>query len=188
MTIIGIQSPLRGETTCGSLLHQLQQIWDEVGESAEERDKMLIQIDQECLDVYKRNVDQASKSRTQLLQFLAESKDEFSRLLSSLGQKTYIGIPEKSSGTIKEQLEAIAPALEQLCNQKEDRVKEFADVQSQIQTICGEIAGTLKVGDRVGMPVIDESDLSLKKLDEFQCQLQDLQKERVIDCIRFLTL
>ena len=31
-------------------------IRNEVGESDEARDKMLIQIDQECLDVYKRNL------------------------------------------------------------------------------------------------------------------------------------
>jgi len=49
-------------------------------------------------------------------------------------------------------------------------------VQSQIQKIRNEISGTsdqpesLKVGD---------SDLSLKKLDEFGVQLQELQKEKV---------
>lgn len=41
----------------------LQGIWDEVGESDEEQDKMLLQIEQECLNVYKRKVEQASKSR-----------------------------------------------------------------------------------------------------------------------------
>lgn len=29
------------------------------------------------------------------------------------------------------------------------------------------------------VPIVDESDLSLKKLDDFQSQLQDLQKEKV---------
>lgn len=53
---------------------------------------MLLQIDQECLDVYKRKVDQASKSRAQLLQTLADSKAEYTRLLSALGEKTYIGM------------------------------------------------------------------------------------------------
>ncbi|XP_020584306.1 65-kDa microtubule-associated protein 1-like [Phalaenopsis equestris] len=178
MAITDIRSQLLGETTCGSLLQQLQQIWDEVGESDEERDKMLFKIDQECLDVYKRKVDQASKSRAQLLQTLADSKVEYARLLSALGEITCVGIPEKSTGTIKEQLAAIAPALEQLCKQKEDRVKEFADVQLQIQTTCAEIGGTLRVGEKVGMPVVDENDLSLRKLDEFQYHLQELQKEK----------
>lgn len=72
---------------------------------------------------------------------------------------------------------AIAPALEQLWKQKEERVTQFADVQSQIQKICGEIAGNLSLGET---PAVDESDLSLKKLDEYQSQLQDLQKEKVI--------
>ena len=82
--------------------------------------------------------------------------------------------PDKSSGTIKEQLAAIAPALEQLWQQKEERVREFSDVQSQIQKICGEIAGGLSSE----VPIVDESDLSLKKLDDFHSQLQELQKEK----------
>ncbi|RZR78072.1 hypothetical protein BHM03_00003317 [Ensete ventricosum] len=86
--------------------------------------------------------------------------------------------PDKSYGTIKEQLAAIAPLLEQMCKQKEDRVREFADVQLQIEEIRGEIAGNLKIGEQIGTTV-DEEDLSLKKLDEYQFQLQELQKEKV---------
>ncbi|KAK6946994.1 hypothetical protein RJ641_000467, partial [Dillenia turbinata] len=156
----------------------MQQIWDEVGENDEERDKMLLQIEQECLDVYKRKVEQAAKSRAHLLQTLADAKIELATLLSALGEKAVVGIPDKTSGTIKEQLAAIAPALEQLWKQKEERVKEFSDVQSQIQKICGEIAGTLNLYEQVCKPVVDENDLSLKKLDEFQGQLQELQKEK----------
>ncbi|KAG5568832.1 hypothetical protein H5410_064154 [Solanum commersonii] len=106
---------------------------------------------------------------------LADAKVEFSRLLSALGEKTYDGIPEKYSGSIKEQLAAIAPALEKLWKQKDERIKEFLDVQSQIEKIGSEIAGT---SEQVESPKVDESDLSLKKLDEFHAQLQDLQKEK----------
>ena len=70
----------------------MQQIWDEVGESDEERDKMLLQLEQECLDVYKRKVDQAVKSRAHLLQALADAKVELSSLLSALGEKNFVGI------------------------------------------------------------------------------------------------
>lgn len=178
MAVTSVQSPLLGETTCGTLLQQLQQIWDEVGESDEERDKMLLQLEQECLDVYKRKVDQASKSRAQLLQDLANSQSGLTHLLSALGEKSIVGMPEKSTGTIKEQLATIAPVIEKLWKQKEERIKEFTDIQSQIQKICGEIAGTLKVDEQMGTPIVDEDDLSLKKLDEFQSQLQELQKEK----------
>ncbi|GAB4849695.1 hypothetical protein Ancab_004489 [Ancistrocladus abbreviatus] len=176
MAVTDVQSPLLGETTCGSLLQQLQQIWDEVGESDKDRDKMLLQIERECLDVYKRKVDQAVKLRAQLLQALADANVELSGLLSALGEKTVAGIPEKNSGTIKEQLAAIAPVLEQLCKQKEERLKEFSDVQAQIQRICGEIAGGFSLNEQP--PVVDESDLSLKKLEEYHAQLQELQKEK----------
>lgn len=86
--------------------------------------------------------------------------------------------PDKTSGTIKEQLAAIAPALEQLWKQKDERIKEISDVQSQIQKICGEIAGS---GDRAGNQAVsvDMSDLSLKKLGEFHDQLKELQNEKV---------
>ncbi|KAM1116768.1 hypothetical protein TB2_007130 [Malus domestica] len=175
MAVADAQIPRVGETTCGSLLQKLQEIWNEVGESDEERDKMLLQLEQECLDVYKRKVELAAKSRAQLLQALSDSRLELSSLLSALGEKSFTGVPEKTSGTIKEQLGAIAPLLEQLWEQKEERVKEFTDVQSQIQKICGEIAGNSNLSDS---PAVDESDLSLKKLDEFQSQLHDLQKEK----------
>ncbi|EEF31178.1 65-kDa microtubule-associated protein 1 [Ricinus communis] len=175
MAVTEGHNPLLGETTCGTLLQKLQEIWDEVGESDEERDKMLLQIEQECLDVYKKKVEQAAKSRAQLLEALSDAKIELANLLSALGEKSFVGMPEKTSGTIKEQLAAIAPALEQLWKQKEERVKEFSDVQSQIQKICGEIAGSSNVN---GTPTVDESDLSLKKLDEYHVQLQELQKEK----------
>ncbi|CAK7324585.1 unnamed protein product [Dovyalis caffra] len=175
MAVTDAQNPLLGETTCGTLLQKLQEIWDEVGETDEERDKMLIQIEQECLDVYKKKVEQAAKSRVQLLEALSDAKIELACLLSALGEKSFAGIPEKTSGTIKEQLAAIAPVLEHLWEQKAERVKEFSDVQSQIQKICGEISGNLNINDT---PAVDEADLSLKKLDEYHAQLKELQKEK----------
>ncbi|XP_075505697.1 65-kDa microtubule-associated protein 1-like [Primulina tabacum] len=175
MAAVEAENPLHGQISCGSLLQQLQQIWDEVGEGDEERDQMLLQLEQECLDVYKRKVDQAVKSRANLLHKLANARVELTNLLSSLGEKTYIGIPDKTSGTIKEQLAAIDPALKKLWKQKDERIKEFSDVQSQIQKISAEINGS---GEQVDSPAVDESDLSVRKLDGFQAQLQDLQKEK----------
>ncbi|XP_031490867.1 65-kDa microtubule-associated protein 1 isoform X2 [Nymphaea colorata] len=178
MTIAGVHDPLLGGMTCGSLLQQLQQIWDEVGESDEDRDKMLLQLERDCLDVYRQKVDQALIARTQLLQELADAKSELAGLLAALGERSFIGTPEKTTGTIKEQLAAIAPALEELWKQKQERIEEFADVQSQIQKICGEISGNLHISDQMETPKVDENDLSLKKLDEFHSQLQELQKEK----------
>jgi Ase1/PRC1/MAP65 family protein len=87
--------------------------------------------------------------------------------------------PEKTSGTIKQQLAAIAPILEQLTKKKNERKREFINVQSQIDQICGEIAGTIEVGEQVATPQVNNDDLTLEKLKEFQSQLQELEKEKV---------
>lgn len=58
-------------------------------------------------------------------------------------------------------------------------MKEFSDVQLQIKKIRAEIAGDLNIGEQIVKPVVDEDDLSLKKLDEYQLQLQELQREKV---------
>lgn len=169
---------LHGQTSCGSLLQQLQLVWDEVGESDEDRDKVLFQLDQECLDVYKRKVDQALKSRDLLLQALDYSKMELARLASALGEKSIAGSPEKTTRTIKQQLAALAPTLEQLGKQKKERIKEFADIMSRIEQIRGEIDGSLEIGQQVAIPQINEDDLTDEKLWDFQSQLQELEKKK----------
>lgn len=81
-----------GELAIEPIHNLLQEIWDEVGESDEQRDKMLLQLEQECLDVYKRKVELAAKSRAQLLQALSDGKLELSSLLSALGEKSSVGV------------------------------------------------------------------------------------------------
>jgi hypothetical protein len=88
--------------------------------------------------------------------------------------------PEKTTGTIKQQLAAIAPTLEQLTKQKNERKREFVNIQSQIDQICGEIAGTIEVGEQVATPQVNEDDLTLERLEDFRSQLQELEKEKVL--------
>jgi len=87
--------------------------------------------------------------------------------------------PDKTSGTIKEQLAAISPSLEILCRKRESRVKEFADVQLQIQILRDEIAGNLHLGEHLETPHVNEDDISVRKLNEYLSELQALQKEKV---------
>lgn len=61
-------------------------IWDEVGEDEFEREKALLDLEEECLEVYRRKVDRANMSRARLHQELAESEAEFTHLLLSLGE------------------------------------------------------------------------------------------------------
>ncbi|KDP26794.1 hypothetical protein JCGZ_17952 [Jatropha curcas] len=153
-------------------------IWDEVGEDQFEREKVLLDLEQECLEVYRRKVDSANISRARLHQELAESEAEFTHLLLSLGERSLPGRPEKMSGTLKEQLDAITPALREMRLRKEERVNQFRAVQGQIQKISAEIAGQSVYDDSITNVTVNENDLSLKKLEEHQVELQRLHKEK----------
>ncbi|KAL1550445.1 65-kDa microtubule-associated protein 8-like [Salvia divinorum] len=166
------------ETSCGYLLQELQIIWDEVGEDKFEREKVLLELEQECVEIYRRKVDTANISRARLHQQLAESEAEFTHLLLSLGERSLPGRPEKMAGTLKEQLNSITPALREMQLRKEDRVKQFRVVQGQIHKISAEITGQTEYNDSTSPVCVNENDLSLKKLEEFQNELQRLHSEK----------
>ncbi|CAN4080810.1 unnamed protein product [Withania somnifera] len=165
------------ETTCGTLLYELQVIWDEVGESDTERDKMLYELERECLEVYRRKVDQANKNRAQLRQAIADSEAELAAICSAMGERpVHIRQSDQSLGGLKAELRTILPELDEMRNRKSDRKKQFIDVTKQIQKIRNEICKPS--GCTSTAVVVDESDLSLRKLEELHAELQALQMEK----------
>lgn len=87
------------------------------------------------------------------------------------------------AGTLKEQLDSVTPALRDMQLRKEERLKQFRAVQGQIQKISAEIAGKSEFEDSSSNVIINESDLSLKKLEEYQNELQRLHTEKVPDTL-----
>lgn len=63
----------------------LQLIWDEVGEGDEERDQMLTELQLECLEVYRRKVNEANHSRANFHKMLADIHTEIVVVASELG-------------------------------------------------------------------------------------------------------
>lgn len=79
-------------------------------------------------------------------------------------------------GTLKEQLDSITPALREMRLRKEERLNQFQAVQGKIQRISAEIAGN---SDDVPSTItVNENDLSLKKLEDYQNELQRLYNEK----------
>lgn len=70
-------------------LNLKQLIWDEIGQDQIEKEKVLLELEQECLDVYRRKVDGANIARARLHQSLADSEAEFTHLLVSLGERSF---------------------------------------------------------------------------------------------------
>ncbi|XP_062153827.1 65-kDa microtubule-associated protein 3 isoform X2 [Alnus glutinosa] len=168
---------LQVETTCGSLLYELQIIWDEVGESDTDRDKMLLELEQECLEVYRRKVDLANRSRAQLRQAIADSEAELAAICSAMGERpVHIRQSDQNAGSLKEELRKILPQLEEMRKRKSDRRNQFIEVQQQIQEISNEVYGSTEYMS--SKMVVDDSDLSLRKLEELHRKLHELQKEK----------
>ncbi|XP_074310022.1 65-kDa microtubule-associated protein 8 [Silene latifolia] len=175
---ITVRSSALLENSCGYLLQELQKIWDEVGEDPYQREKVLVDIEQECMEVYRKKVDYANMARSRLHQELAESESEFTRLLLSLGERSLPERPEKKAGTLRQQIDSIAPALREMRQRKRERMNQFLAVQGQIQKIKAEIAGLSEYDDSASAYIVNENDLSMKKLEEYQADLQKLQNEK----------
>lgn len=94
--------------------------------------------------------------------------------------------PEKKSISLKEQLTLVTPLVEDLKQKKEERIKHFADIKAQIEKISGEISGYSHLVNDMSSLNLDEEDLSLRKLTQYQSHLQNLQKEKVF--IQFLLI
>jgi len=84
------------------------------------------------------------------------------------------------AGTLKEQLDSITPALREMQLRKGERVKQFRAVQGQILKISAEIAGLSEYDDSSSGVKVNENDLSLKKLEEYQTELQRIHSEKVL--------
>ncbi|CAF2115294.1 unnamed protein product [Brassica napus] len=155
-----------------------QKIWVDIGESDAEKDRMLMELEKECLEIYRRKVDEAANSKAQLHQSLVSIEAEIASIMAALGVlNIHSPIKEKgSSKSLKEKLAYVRPLLEDLRLQKEERVKQFVDVKAQIEKMSGEISG---YSGMIGsLTLDDDQDLTLRKLNEYQTHLRSLQKEK----------
>ncbi|KAJ4882382.1 65-kDa microtubule-associated protein 3 [Raphanus sativus] len=166
------------ETTCGSLLYELQIIWDEVGETETDRDQMLLELERECLEVYRRKVDQANRCRAQLRQAIADAEAELASISSAMGERpVHIRQSDQSVGSLKQELGKILPELEEMQKRKTERRSQFLLVLEEIESITNDIKG--QGGEHVlSKPLLDETSLSMTKLEELHSHLQALQKEK----------
>lgn len=63
-----------------------QQIWTDIGESEAEKDRMLLELERECLEVYRRKVEDAANSKARLHQSVAAKEAELATLMAALGE------------------------------------------------------------------------------------------------------
>lgn len=84
---------------------------------------------------------------------------------------------DQNIGSLKEELRRILPQVEEMRKRKIERRNQFIEVLEQIHKVTNEIYGSLESVSST--TVVDEIDLSLRKLEELHLQLHELQKEKV---------
>lgn len=159
------------------LLRELQQIWCDIGESEADKDRMLSDLERECLEVYRRKVNEAANTKALLHQSVATKEAELATLTAALGELN-IRSMKKNTTTLKDQLMLLAPVVEDLKLRKEERMKQFLNMRAQIDKITLEITGYSHLANSGLALDMEEQDLSLRKFIEYQTCLQALQKEK----------
>ncbi|XVF02983.1 hypothetical protein REPUB_Repub04eG0221300 [Reevesia pubescens] len=140
---------------------------------------MLLELERECLEVYRRKVEETANSKARLHQSVAAKEAEVATLMAALGElNNHSPIQTgKKVTSLKEKLASVTPLLDDLRMKKEERIKQFADIKTQIEKISGEISGYNYPSDTmISCLNLEEQDLSLRRLTEFQTHLQTLQK------------
>lgn len=90
---------------------------------------------------------------------------------------------EKRSTSLKEKLASVTPLVDDLRIKKEERMKQFSDIKAQIEKISGEISGYDHLNNSLINLSLEEEDLSVRRLTDYQTHLRTLQKEKVcISC------
>ncbi|KAK9145038.1 hypothetical protein Sjap_004941 [Stephania japonica] len=80
---------------------------------------------------------------------------------------------EKRDGTPTDQLSSIKQTLKDLQRKRKERMKEFCDIQSQIIQVHEALRGSA-----VDEQIVDDKDLTTKRLRELKLVLQGLQSEK----------
>ncbi|CAH9146471.1 unnamed protein product [Cuscuta epithymum] len=165
-------------TTFNVLMKELQKMWSDIGESEIEKERMLLELERDCLEVYQRKVDESANTKARLHHSIASKEAELATLMAALGEHQINSPLEKKGMPLKEQLASITPLVEDLKVEREERLKEFRDVKTEIEKISAEISGHGKVINATSSLNFQENDLSLRKLSEYQTRLRALQNEK----------
>ncbi|KAK9145053.1 hypothetical protein Sjap_004956 [Stephania japonica] len=117
------------------------------------------------------------KTRGDLGNALAEAEEEVVNIATALGENTlslFFKL-ENRDGTPKDQLSSIKQTLKELQCKREERMKEFCDIQSQIIQVHEALHGSI-----VDEHIVDDKDLTTKRLREIKLVLQGLQSEKAV--------
>ncbi|CAN7024531.1 unnamed protein product [Brassica oleracea var. botrytis] len=168
------------ESFSASLLQELEIIWDEVGETKTEREKILNEIEDECRNIYIGKIEKVKEERSRLRQDIVDSEARVIAICSVMEEPSGPGRQQQSDQcgrSLKEELGKILLKLEDMEKRKSERKNQFIQVIEDIKCIRDEISGESDETCSSDFSV-DESDLSLRKLEELHRELYTFQEQK----------
>ncbi|XP_019095676.1 PREDICTED: 65-kDa microtubule-associated protein 9 [Camelina sativa] len=154
-----------------------------VGETTAEREKILIEIEDECRKVYGKKIEKVKEDRVRIRQEIADSEARVVAICSVMEEPPVLGRQhsDQSGRSLKEEMVKILQKLEDMEKRKSERKIQFIQVIEDIRCVRYEINGDSDETFSSDLSV-DESDLSLRKLEELHRELytlQELKRNRV---------
>ncbi|KAM3295902.1 hypothetical protein ACQJBY_038303 [Aegilops geniculata] len=157
------------------LLRELREAWDEVGEAEEDRREALRALEEDCLAVYRAKVAQVRQQGARLRAEIAAALAELAALRAAVGDDPR-SAARTSAGSLREELRAIAPELEEVRQRRDEMCRQIAEVTELIDRLRQE----MRPGERPPPPRVDADpdDLTMNSLQELRAHLRHLQSEK----------
>lgn len=128
---------------------------------------MRLELEHKCLEIYKEETEKIRKRIAELQLVLDKCEVEIDCHIFSLGGEESEFPKKKEEGSLSEQISTRMQVLKDLRIKTDLRRKELSETLFQIADITSNI------------PTIDESDLTVKKLDELKSHLHELRSQKV---------
>ncbi|KAG4952589.1 hypothetical protein JHK85_046456 [Glycine max] len=105
----------------------------------------------------------------------------YAGICSAMGERpVHVRQFDQKAVSLKEELARVCPELEEMQERKSERRNQFIEVQEQIQSITNEIYSPSITA------AVDETDLSLRKLEEFQTAFCISKGEEIDSAVKYV--
>jgi len=177
-----------GEKEASTMLFEMDQVWDAIGCSEEDRSGMLHEIGHRVLAVYTTALKEAEAARDSLQREIAEARAGIAKVHEQLGEGDAFDLdavcprsPVDKRGkklALKAQLEALEPYVKDAAGKKSERLAVLVDVRESVRVLHEQLGDGLET-EEVDP---DHGDISKARLEVFTVSLHEAQAEKEYRC------
>ena len=177
-----------GEKEASTLLFEMDQVWDVIGCTEEDRSGMLHEIGHRVLAVYTTALKEAEQVRDSLTREIADARAGIAKVHEQLGEGQGFDLdaecprsPVDKRGRklpLKAQLDALEPHVKHAGAKKSERLAVLVDVREAVRVLHEQLGDGLET-EEVDP---DHGDISKARLEAFTVSLHEAQAEKEYRC------